>query len=282
MRILLLLAVLVSLPLHADITIKSIVAAKKRVVIQSDEPLTVGQSIEAVSEMEETCQLKVTKVQGKLAAADTSQCTFADEFKVGQSLSGAGGGGSSSGGGSASGLKHHIGPVIYYSMASDIESTAKSGSTSVTATDKATSALGLGGSYKLEYGSFGFQAGFMYEMPRAISERKVSSLPAVQRYNPAATLSMMVFEFNGSYAFGPIVPFVGFNYNMPTLTGAPSITIAGAFGTQIGAQWKITDMFAVDVAYRTINFTVTEAGTPYDSSRLWGIMLRGLVYFNLF
>jgi hypothetical protein len=283
MRIVIALAVLASFPLYADVTIKSVVPAKNRIVIQSDDPLTVGQTVEATSEMEETCSLKVTKVSGKLAAVDTSQCSFAGEFKVGQSLSGGGGGGASQGGGSShGGMKHYVGPTIYYSMASAIESTAQSGSTSVTVTDTATSALGIGGSYKLEIGSIGVQTGLMYEMPRTISERKLSNLSAVQRYNPAATLSMIVFEFNGSYAFGSFVPFFGFNYNMPTLTGAPTITIAGALGIQAGLQWKINNMFAVEAAYRTINFTVTEVGSAYDSSRLWGVMLRGIVYFGIF
>ncbi len=289
MGILFFLCFTASLTATAAVTVRSVKAEKKRLILEqpASGEMEEGQLFTADTE-DGTCDFKVLKVQGKLGVADSKGCAVMDKITTGQEVSPKASSGSSKS--ARHGTRHRVGGLLGYSLAGEMESSVKVGTSTTVLTDTMGGAVGLGLRYQMDLESgIGFNAGFNYELERKITSHsaKAGGVTTTTTLNDAK-YSVSYLEGNGLYRFGNFFGFGGINYSMPTLSGADLVgyKLASGLGIQGGAGYEFTDMFGFEVGYRTINHEETYSNAltgelTFDYSRVWGIFLRGYALMSL-
>lgn len=149
----------------------------------------------------------------------------------------------------------------------------------------ADKSFGFGGQYMLTQlnNGIGLEAGGTFELGRTLSNVKANgATAAIQGAKPEVQL-WTVFGQASALLTQEIGLFGGANYSIPQVKNIPGGTWKGKMGWHIGGTYMLSNNFAVDGMYRTINFggTADDQAGPvnYDNVRVQGFTFRARYLF---
>lgn len=111
------------------------------------------------------------------------------------------------------------------------------------------------------------QVGGGYEFARTIANSEGAQLSNLLAYGELVAQLTPAVELMG-----------GLNYGIPSLSNAGNVSISGKVGFQLGAAFKVTNNFAIDGRYRSVEHQLS-AGNQTVSLKLQGLMLDARYMF---
>lgn len=256
-----------------------------KVAVKVSKAVKVNDVFVATAKNGRQCSLVIVNKKGDVALADSSNCDFSAQFRVGQVLTQSLAKPASSSSqaavsrGSSSNQLQQVREKLkgfsafgYYNLAEDMEVSA-AGQNSTVIGEKA---LGLGLEYKTQYAGVGLTAGSAYELNREFSKYK--SQGQTVSYKSKPELNFWSHYVNALLELTPELEINGgLNYNFPKLKNAGKEELKGDFGYQFGVSYKINQDIAIDGIYRKLN--MKGKGGEVDDADLTGLLFRGRYVF---